>query len=198
MAENMTNMGNIGNMGNTGNLPNLGGAGSMPNMNNMPNMHNMHNVGGAGSMPNTGNMSHVGSMGSMPNMPNTGGVGNMVNMGHMPSTGGAGSMPNMGHMGSMGAMENTSPVLYQAEPKHTEMVMQVRDRVMGMCGGHMHKYVRVQTIDGHIYEGMLMHMDHCILYLQCTMRDPRAFMNPYNAVLPLVLYELLVITLLNN
>lgn len=143
----------------------------------MPNMNKMQNVGGAGSMP------------SMNKMQNVGGAGTMPSMGYM------GNMPHTGHMGSM---ENNAPILYQAEPQHTEMVMQVRDRVMGMCGGHMHKHVRVQTVDGHIYEGMLMHMDHCILYLQCTMHNPRAFMNPYNAVLPLVLYELLVITLLNT
>ena len=108
-------------------------------------------------------------------------------------------MPNMGHMGGipskMAGMEKL-PVVYQAEPQHTAMVMEVRDRVMNMCGGHMHKYVCVQTVDGHVFEGTIVHIDHCILYLQCTMRDPRAFMNPYNAVLPLVLYELLVITLL--
>ncbi|WP_206669768.1 hypothetical protein [Paenibacillus luteus] len=103
-------------------------------------------------------------------------------------------MPNMGPMG----MEKAAPVLYEAEPQHTAMVMEVRDRVMNMCGGHMHKYVCVQMVDGHIYEGRIMHIDHCVLYLQCTMRDSRAFMNSYNAVLPLILYELLVITLLST
>ncbi|MBH5318679.1 acetyl-CoA acetyltransferase [Paenibacillus sp. GSMTC-2017] len=64
------------------------------------------------------------------------------------------------------------------------------------CGSHMHKHVRVQTLDGHIYEGMILHVDRSILYLQIMMQDPRSFVNPYNVILPLVLYELLVITLL--
>jgi hypothetical protein len=160
------NMMNMGNIGNMGNVPNAGNMGSMPNMNTMS------------TMPN------VGSMGAMPNM---------NNMSNMPNVGSMGTMPNMSNMAGM---EKPVPVLYQAEAQHTAMVMEVRERVMNMCGGHMHKYVCVQTVDGHVFEGMLVHIDHCILYLQCTMRDPRAFMSPYNTVLPLVLYELLVITLL--
>ncbi|OMF32673.1 hypothetical protein BK133_14155 [Paenibacillus sp. FSL H8-0548] len=93
-------------------------------------------------------------------------------------------------------MPKAAPLLYQAEPQHTAMVMEVRDRVMNMCGGHIHKYVCVQMVDGHVYEGRIMHIDHCVLYLECTLRDPRAFMNSYNTVLPLILYELLVISLL--
>ncbi|WP_054026218.1 hypothetical protein [Bacillus sp. FJAT-28004] len=160
------NMMNMGNIGNMGNVPNTGNMGSMPNMNTMSTMPNAGNMGSMANMNNMGNMPNVGSMGTMPNMSN------------------------------MAGMEKPVPVLYQAEAQHTAMVMEVRERVMNMCGGHMHKYVCVQTVDGHVFEGMLVHIDHCILYLQCTMRDPRAFMSPYNTVLPLVLYELLVITLL--
>jgi hypothetical protein len=87
-------------------------------------------------------------------------------------------------------------VIYQANPRHTAMVQEVRDHVLKNCGCHMHKYVRVQTVDGHVYEGMILHVDRNILYLQCTIQEPRAFFAPYNAILPLVLYELLVITLL--
>ncbi|MGG1633988.1 hypothetical protein [Paenibacillus sp. NRS-1760] len=175
MAENMMSMGNIGNMGN------------VPNPGNMGSMSNMPNAGSSGSMPNMNTMS------GMPNAGNMGSMPNMSNMGNMPNVGSMGGMPNMSNMAGM---EKPAPVIYEAEAQHTAMVMEVRDRIMNMCGGHMHKYVCVQTIDGHVFEGKLMHIDHCILYLQCTMRDPRAFMNPYNAVLPLVLYELLVITLL--
>jgi len=172
LAENMMNMGNIGNMGN------------VPNSGNVAGMNNM------GNMPNSGSMA---GMNTMSNMPNSGNVAGMNTMSNMPNVGGMGSMPNMSNMAGM---EKPAPVVYQAEAQHTAMVMEVRERVMNMCGGHMHKYVCVQTVDGHIFEGMLVHIDHCILYLQCTMRDPRAFMSPYNTVLPLVLYELLVITLL--
>lgn len=65
-------------------------------------------------------------------------------------------------------------------------------RMLKHCGGHMHKHVRVQTIDGHVYEGTTINIDRSILYLQVTMHKERA----YNAILALVLYELLVITLL--
>lgn len=92
---------------------------------------------------------------------------------------------------------NQAPVIYEANPQHAALVQEVRERMLKHCGGHMHKHVRVQTVDGHIYEGMILHVDRSILYLQVTMQhDPRAFLNPYNAILPLVLYELLVITLL--
>ncbi|WP_187768153.1 hypothetical protein, partial [Paenibacillus sp. PL91] len=149
---------------------------------NMGQMGGMAAPGSMGNMPNMGQMGGMAAPGSMGNMPNMGQMGGMANASNMP-------------MGQM-AMENTAPVLYEADPKHTAMVMEIRDRVMGKCGGHMHKYVCVQMVDGHVYEGTIMHIDHCVLYLQCTMRDSRAFMNPYSAVLPLILYELLVITLL--
>lgn len=91
--------------------------------------------------------------------------------------------------------DRQAPVIYEANPHHTAMVQEVRDRMLKHCGGYMHKQVRVQTVDGHVYEGLILHVDRSILYLQVTMQS-RAFLNPYNAILPLVLYELLVITLL--
>jgi hypothetical protein len=172
-----------------GGMPNAGNMGNMGQMGGMPNAGNMGNMGQMGGMPNAGNMGNMGQMGGMPN---AGNMGNMGQMGGMPNAGKMSKKPIMGQM----SKENTAPILYEAEPKHTAMVMEIRDRVMGKCGGHMHKYVCVQTVDGHVFEGTIMHIDNCILYLQCSMSDPRAFMNPYSAVLPLVLYELLVITLL--
>ncbi|GKU77947.1 acetyl-CoA acetyltransferase [Paenibacillus sp. L3-i20] len=96
----------------------------------------------------------------------------------------------------MSFSEQQAPVIYTANEQHTAMVQEVRDRMLKHCGGHMHKHVRVQTLDGHIYEGRIVHVDRSILYLQVTMQDPRSILNPYNVILPLVLYELLVITLL--
>jgi len=51
-------------------------------------------------------------------------------------------------------------------------------RMLKHCGGHMHKHVRVQTIDGHVYEGTTINIDRSILYLQITRHNPRA----YNAI----------------
>ncbi|MFD0959822.1 hypothetical protein [Paenibacillus chungangensis] len=92
--------------------------------------------------------------------------------------------------------DNEASVIYEANPQHTATVQEIRERLMKMCGGHMHRFVRVQTIDGHVYEGMILHVDQHILYLQCTIQDPRSYNSRFNAILPLVLFELLVITLL--
>lgn len=137
-------------------------------------MINAGYIGNRGDVANTSNMNNMGTLGSMENM----------------------SEGSMSNMSKMGFKESTSPMLYEADPKHTAMVMEVRDRIMSMCGGYMHKFVCVQTLDGHVFEGMIVHIDRTALYLQCSMHDPRAFMNPYNAILPLVLYELLVVSLL--
>ncbi|WP_338554205.1 hypothetical protein [Paenibacillus sp. KS-LC4] len=94
------------------------------------------------------------------------------------------------------AAEQAAAVLYQAEPAHTAMVQQIQEQIHRLCHGHMHRPVRVHTMDGQVYEGYIAHVDRCLLYLHCTVQDPRAFIPPQNAILPLVLYELLVITLL--
>lgn len=68
----------------------------------------------------------------------------------------------------------------------------------------MHRGVRVQTMDGNVYEGTIVQVDDRFLYLsvpQATQNRaffPGAFgFNPAsNVILPLVLYELLVISLL--
>ncbi|MDQ0062322.1 hypothetical protein [Paenibacillus harenae] len=87
-----------------------------------------------------------------------------------------------------------SPTLvYQADSVHSATVNDIRDKVMRLCGNHMNKYVCVKMSDGRCYEGVIMHVDRSFVYLQCTMRDPRLFNNPYNAVLPLMLFDLLVI-----
>lgn len=87
-----------------------------------------------------------------------------------------------------------SPTLvYQADTAQTATVNDIRDKVMRLCGSHMHKNVCVKTSDGRCYEGVIMHVDRSFVYLQSTMRDPQLFNNPYNAVLPLMLFDLLVI-----
>ncbi|WP_165279995.1 hypothetical protein [Paenibacillus protaetiae] len=89
-----------------------------------------------------------------------------------------------------------SPVLYEADPSHAANMKQIRDRLNSICGSCLHRQVSIKTIDGHQYEGTVVHVDRGYLYLQCAVRDPRAFFAPSSAILPLVLYELLVITLM--
>ncbi|MFC5651361.1 hypothetical protein ACFPYJ_20050 [Paenibacillus solisilvae] len=92
----------------------------------------------------------------------------------------------------------TAPVLYQAEPSLGGVVQHARSRIHDLCAGHMHRAVRVETVDGIVYEGMISHVDRNFLYLQCVpvWENGRAFYNPNSAIIPLVLFELLVITLL--
>lgn len=94
-------------------------------------------------------------------------------------------------------------VLYQAEPSLVQNLSETKHKVREMVGLHAGKAVRVQTLDGHMYEGVIRHADGCILYLHVGYPEARAFLTPFNpyfnsTVLPLVLYELLVITLLTT
>lgn len=93
------------------------------------------------------------------------------------------------------------PVLYQAEPSLVQTLGETKNKVREMVNLHAGKAVRIQTVEGHIYEGVIHHADGCILYLHVGYAEARAFLTPYNpyyssTILPLVLYELLVISLL--
>ncbi|WP_199621471.1 hypothetical protein [Paenibacillus alkalitolerans] len=62
----------------------------------------------------------------------------------------------------------------------------------------------MQTIDGHVYEGVILGAEGGVLHL--GIRQPAGYQrffypcyNPYyNVILPLVLYDLLAITLLTT
>ncbi|GFN31555.1 hypothetical protein [Paenibacillus xylaniclasticus] len=86
-------------------------------------------------------------------------------------------------------------ILYKADAQHVKHVLDIRNKINPICGNHMHRHVVVETVDGHKYTGVIVHVDERCLYLQCAWQDPRSFM-PYNVILPLVLFELLVISLL--
>ncbi|WP_127530881.1 hypothetical protein [Paenibacillus kobensis] len=86
-------------------------------------------------------------------------------------------------------------ILYKADAQHVKHVRDIRNKINPICGNYMHRHVAVETVDGHKYTGVIVHVDERCLYLQCAWQDPRGFM-PYNAILPLVLFELLVIALL--
>ncbi|MDF2715612.1 MAG: acetyl-CoA acetyltransferase [Paenibacillus sp.] len=95
--------------------------------------------------------------------------------------------------------------VYQAEPALVQSVNSARDRLHEVARHCINRPVRVQTLAGHVHDGVIVHVDDCHLYLCVSVRDDqtRGFFNPLyqsytynNVILPLVLYELLVITLL--
>lgn len=85
--------------------------------------------------------------------------------------------------------------LYKADSGWPEQVRRTRQRLIGACGQCMNRRVRVETIDGHVYEGIVVGSDNTYLHL---MTGESRFFGPYasSAILTLVLFELLVITLL--
>jgi len=93
--------------------------------------------------------------------------------------------------------------IYQADPETIQTLHNIRERVHHCCTDCMNRRVRVQTVDGQVYDGTITGMDHRHLYLSVPQSGGyRAFYpgfyNPAaSVILPLVLYELLVITLLS-
>jgi hypothetical protein len=91
--------------------------------------------------------------------------------------------------------------IYQCDPQLKQALAAVRDRLHQVCAPHTNRAVRIETMDGDVFEGHILHCDRGVLYLRLT-NDARyrAFVpypNPYsNFVLPLVLFNLLTISLL--
>jgi len=90
--------------------------------------------------------------------------------------------------------------LYQADAGWSEQVKSTRKKLAELCGKCMYRMVRVETVDGEVYEGMVVGTSGSHLYL--AVRDQR-FFSPWgypfgygSFILPLVLYDLLVLTLL--
>ncbi|SFL98481.1 hypothetical protein SAMN03159341_11379 [Paenibacillus sp. 1_12] len=89
--------------------------------------------------------------------------------------------------------------LYHADSNMTHHLKSIRDRIHHICGQHVNQFVRVETLDGDVFEGVIVQCNRGILYLRLPgdggMRGFTS--NAYNdVILPLVLFELLVITLL--
>lgn len=89
-------------------------------------------------------------------------------------------------------------VLYQADPNVVHTLRSIRNRIHHICSSHVNRLVRIQTIDGHVYEGVIVNCDSGHIYLRVS--NPgvhRAFLGPSDAaILTLVLFELLVIVLM--
>ncbi|MFC3746241.1 acetyl-CoA acetyltransferase [Paenibacillus sp. GCM10012306] len=100
-------------------------------------------------------------------------------------------------------------VIYQADPAVIRQLQGVRDSLHQSTKPHINRQVRVQTADGLVHEGTIAGVDSKHLYLNVAVNADasRGFFSPYatpypypgyssSAILPLVLYELLVISLL--
>lgn len=115
-------------------------------------------------------------------------------------------------------------VIYQADPSIIPHLHGIRDTLHSSCKQYLNRQVQVQTLDGQVHEGIICGLDNKHLYLKPAMdaQMTRGFYNPYtpyqppyqpyppyyqpyppypvnpisNVILPLVLYELLVISLL--
>jgi hypothetical protein len=112
----------------------------------------------------------------------------------------------------------TATVIYQADPAVVQHLHGVRESLHHSCKPYLNHKVKVQTLDGMTHEGTIAGMDSKNMYLMVTvtMDTPRGFYNPYykpypglgypyppypgpvnnNVILPLVLFELLAISLI--
>ncbi|MBN2980739.1 MULTISPECIES: hypothetical protein [Cohnella] len=100
---------------------------------------------------------------------------------------------------SVGSPNSGQTVVYRAEQQWCDYAKKTRQRLSDICGKCMNRPVRVQTIDGHTYEGTVVGSDSGHLHLMVRpMPNDYRFFGPFaaGAIIPLVLYELLVITLL--
>lgn len=96
--------------------------------------------------------------------------------------------------------------IYEMDANALEMLSKCKEKIHHVCSQHMHKPVRVQTVHGQYHDGIIVHIDSYYIYLQMLPGHSRAilpgsygypFYNPYsNVILPLVLFDLLAITLL--
>lgn len=106
-------------------------------------------------------------------------------------------------------------VIYQADPAVIRHLHGVRDSLHHSCKPYLNHKVKVQTLDGQMHEGIIAGVDNKHLYLNVSANEAmqRGYYNPYqpynpypgsypgaaynsNVILPLVLFELLAISLL--
>lgn len=103
--------------------------------------------------------------------------------------------------------------IYQCDSKVRQTLRAVHDHIHQLCASHSNRLVRVETMDGDVFEGHIVHCDRGIVYLNLSNEGAaRGFFpgpgfgpgfgpgpyNPYasNFVLPLVLFNLLAISLI--
>lgn len=89
--------------------------------------------------------------------------------------------------------------LYRMDPSTMHNVRSIQDHIGHICRNHMNKLVLVETMDGDVFEGILIHCERGILYLRLPSHGAsRAFVPGFqnDFVLPLVLFNLLAISLI--
>ncbi len=94
--------------------------------------------------------------------------------------------------------------IYQCGSHIHRTLRSVREQLHQLCDQHANRLVVIETMDGDVFEGYIRHCHNGVLYLTLSNEGcARAFFsgppppNPYaNFVLPLVLFNLLTISLL--
>ncbi|MCM2532156.1 hypothetical protein NDK43_06810 [Neobacillus pocheonensis] len=87
-------------------------------------------------------------------------------------------------------------ILHRTHPQMVHHLKSLRDHLLNLCRLYVNKEVRVETIDGHVYEGIIVNCDKGHLYLSVS--NPNRVFTPYTpSIMPLVLYDLLVISLMS-
>ncbi|MBM7567542.1 hypothetical protein [Paenibacillus sacheonensis] len=108
-------------------------------------------------------------------------------------------------MSSSKTLQQGHTPIYQCNAEAHQMLRSINDHLHQLCGQHANRLVKVETVDGDVFEGHIVHCDKSILYI-CLSNEgyargffPGGGFNPYynNPVLPLVLFNLLAITLLH-
>lgn len=114
----------------------------------------------------------------------------------------------------MEQLQTKQQVVYQADTNVMQTMKKTRERLQQICTQCMNRPVRVQMENGQMVEGMVANVDQNYLYLSvpdmshatchsCQQQRIYPFSpygySPYyynNVILPLVLFDLLVITLI--
>ncbi|MFE5318807.1 hypothetical protein ACFQ88_08865 [Paenibacillus sp. NPDC056579] len=91
--------------------------------------------------------------------------------------------------------------LYQMDHSSIQSLHSNKEHITNLCNQYLNHPVRVQTLHGQTYDGYIVHVDPVHVYLRPMPGHVRGFFSPFNnyyndVILPLVLYELLVISLL--
>ncbi|MNW49190.1 hypothetical protein D3C74_265980 [compost metagenome] len=89
--------------------------------------------------------------------------------------------------------------LYRMDPTTKHNLKSIQDHVANISKNHVNALVRVETVDGDVFEGLLINSERGILYLRLSSPvTSRGFVPGFQNefVLPLVLFNLLAISLL--
>lgn len=86
--------------------------------------------------------------------------------------------------------------VYRANPSIGDTLRTVREQAYNASRSVINQRVRIQTVDGQVYEGVVVNVDRSHVYLRVPAMQGYGRQWGDDLILTLVLYELLVITLL--